>query len=81
MSEFYRKKRMTRLIGFGALIVFPLVFALSYFFNELKMDSTLSVFLIVLITSAVVFGYYLLFNLIEQKKIEKKKSKNDPFNH
>ena len=81
MSEFYKKKRMTRLLGFGALITVPLVFILSYLFNELKMNSTLSIFLIVLITSATVFGYYLLFNYIEQKAQKRKQEKDDPFNH
>lgn len=80
MSEFYKKKRMTRLIGFGALICVPLVFILSYWFNELKMNSTLSIFLIVLITCAVTFGYYVLFNYIEQKNQKRKKEKDDPFN-
>lgn len=80
MSEFYKKKRMTRLLGFGALICVPLVFILSYLFNELKMNSTLSIFLIVLITSASMFGYYLLFNYIEEKIQKSKKEKNDPFN-
>lgn len=81
MSEFYKKKRMTRLLGYGTLICVPLVFILSYLFNEVKMDSALSVFLIVLIASAAMFAYYVLFNHIEQKALKKKQEKYDPFNH
>ena len=80
MSEFYRKKRMTKLIGYGALIVIPLVLVLSIVFSEIKMANELSIFLIVLISSIAIFAYYLLFAHFEKKKFEKKKNFDDPFN-
>lgn len=80
MSEFFKKKRMTRLIGIGALITLPLVLVLSIWFADLKMDNVLSVFLIVLIASIVIFAYYLVFTFIEKKSQERKNKFDDPFN-
>lgn len=80
MSEFFKKKRMTKLIGFGALITIAVVFGLSMLFADLKMDNVLSVFLIVLVASTVIFLYYLLFTHFERKTQERKRKFDDPFN-
>lgn len=79
MSQFSKKRRMTKLIGIGAIIVLPIVFGFSILFSELKMANPLSVFLTVLISCIAIFIYYLLFTYFERKAIEKKQVKKDPF--
>ena len=74
-----KSKRMKKLITYGAIIVVPIVFALSIWFSSLGINDTLSIFLIVLIGAIVSFLYYLVFEKLEKIKQEKKKSFKDPF--
>lgn len=76
-----KSKRLKKLISYGALIIVPVVFALSFLFTTLKMNDTLSMFLIILIGGIVSFVYYLVFEKIEKIKEEKQKNKKDPFSN
>lgn len=75
------RKRFVRMVGWGALFVFPAVFALSFAFTSLKMPDGLSIFLVVLLSSILIYVYYLLFVYFENKRKSKYNKKNDPFNY
>lgn len=74
-----KTKNMKKMIGYGALVVVPIVFGLSLWFTSVGMSDTLSVFLIVLIGAIVSFIYYLVFEKIQKTKEQRRKSKKDPF--
>lgn len=75
-----KSKKLAKKIGIGALIIVPLAFLLSYYFALWKMNNSLAIFLIVLCCGLVCFAYVLIYNKIEQKKIEKREKLDDPFN-
>lgn len=75
-----RPKRLARKIGIGACFIVPLAVALSILFADLKMNSALSIFLIVLCCSIVCFIYIVIYTKIEDKQDKKWEGKTDPFN-
>lgn len=76
-----KTKRMKKLIGYGALIIVPIIFALSLWFTSLEINDTLSVFLIVLAGGTFSFIYYLVFEKIQKIKEERRKERKDPFSN
>ena len=74
-----KNKRLAKMIGIGLLILIPLAFFIYYFLAKIKMDNTLSIFLIVLGLCIVCFVYYLIYTKIESNKQKKWESDDDPF--
>lgn len=73
------KKRMKKLITYGVLIIIPVVLLLSFWFSSMGMGDGLSIFLIVLLSGGVLFGYHQAFCYFEERKKERDKNKPDPF--
>ncbi len=80
MNLMLRKtKHLAKKIGIGATIIIPILILFSIWFAEIKMDSSLSIFLIVLICCAVCLVYILVYNKLEEKAVKRREEINDPF--
>lgn len=75
-----QRKRFVKMVGWGIAIIVPAVLGFSFLFSELQMPDGLSIFLIVLLSSILIYIYYLVFEYFDNRKREKYNRKDDPFN-